>query len=83
MTSTSGIARKITAAFSRGDFRVKKPGAPETIGWSAMPEVYQTELLRTRGASDIAIRHFLTFTAAMDRSRDADTLWKASATLFR
>lgn len=83
MTSTNGSARKITAAFSRGDFRVKKAGAPESIGWSAMPEVYQTEVLRTRGASDVAIRNFLTFTAAMDRSRDADTLWKASAALFK
>lgn len=78
-----GIARKITTAFSRGDFKLKKPRAPQTTGWHAMPEVYLAEELRAWGADDVAVRYYITFTAALDRSRDADALWKASAGLFR
>lgn len=78
-----GIARKLTSAFSRGDFRLKKPKAPQTTGWHAMPEVYLAEELRAWGADDVAVRHYITFTAALDRSRDADALWKASVGLFK
>jgi len=83
MSATSGIAKKITAAFSRGEFRLKKPGAPISTGWHAMPEIFLAEKLRAWGADDVGVRHFITFTAAMDRSRDADALWKASTGLFK
>lgn len=83
MTAIDGIARKITTAFSRGEFRLKKSGAPITTGWHAMPEIFLAEELRAWGADDVAVRHFITFTAAMDRSRDADALWKASTGLFK
>lgn len=39
--------------------------------------------LRESGASDAEVRLFLTFTAAMDRARDADRLWHASLKMFR
>jgi hypothetical protein len=83
MSATSGIAKKITTAFSRGEFRLKKPGAPISTGWHAMPEIFLTEELRAWGADDVAVRHFITFTATLDRSRDADALWKASTGLFK
>jgi hypothetical protein len=83
MAVTDGIARKITTAFSRGEFKSKRPGAPLTNGWVAMPEVHQAHELKAWGAEDMAIRHFITFTAAMDRSRNADVLWEASKRLFK
>lgn len=48
-----------------------------------MPEVYVVDRLRDKGASDVEVRLFLTFTAAMDRARDADALWTASGKLFQ
>lgn len=47
-----------------------------------MPEVRRSEELRRAGVDDVGVRRFLTFTAAMDRSRDADVLWEASAALY-
>ena len=83
MAATDGIARKITTAFSRGEFKSKRAGAPLTSGWVAMPEVHQANELKALGADDVAIRHFITFAAAMDRSRNADVLWEASKRLFK
>jgi len=83
MAAPDGIARRITKAFSRGEFRLKKPGAPVSTGWHAVPEIFLAEELRAWGADDVAVRHFISFTAALDRSRDADALWKASTGLFK
>jgi hypothetical protein len=47
-----------------------------------MPEFYTTRTLREAGARPREIRLFLTFTAAMDRARDADRLWRNAAALF-
>jgi hypothetical protein len=47
-----------------------------------MPEVAVAERLRAAGANDIEVRLFITFTAAMDRARDADRLWYSSCRLF-
>jgi hypothetical protein len=47
-----------------------------------MPEVVVADRLRNQGASDADVRLFLTFTAAMDRARDADALWFAAERLF-
>jgi hypothetical protein len=83
MRANPGFASRITAAFSRGEFRLNMPGAPKSNGWHAMPEIFLAEELRAWGADDVGIRHFITFTAALDRSRDADALWKASTRLFK
>ena len=48
-----------------------------------MPECLVAERVREQGAGDRAVRLFLTFTAAMDRARDADRLWFAAEKLFR
>jgi hypothetical protein len=47
-----------------------------------MPEVAVADRLRAEQVSDVDIRLFITFTAAMDRARDADRLWQASGSLF-
>jgi hypothetical protein len=47
-----------------------------------MPEVAVADRLRAAGADDVAVRLVLTFTAAMDRARDADRLWFRSADLY-
>lgn len=48
-----------------------------------MPEVAVADRLRAAGADDAAVRLVLTFTAAMDRARDADRLWFRSADLYQ
>ena len=47
-----------------------------------MPEVVVADRMRTRGASERQVRSLLTFTAAMDRARDADAPWFAAERLF-
>jgi len=78
----TGVARAITEAFNtrRLDLR-ERAGAP-IPGWSGMPEVSAIRQLRSDGASPRQIRFFLTFTAALDRARDADRLWGRAADLF-
>ena len=51
--------------------------------WSRMPEVECVTRLRVSGASDRAVRLFLTFIAAMDRARDATRLWNNGIELFQ
>jgi hypothetical protein len=76
-----GLAKRITTAFCNGTLKIKRPKAP-IASWEGMPEVYVTTHLRNAGASDTEIRLFLTFTAAMDRARDADALWRSSEKMF-
>lgn len=48
-----------------------------------MPEFYTTDAIRRdHDATDLDVRLFLTFSAAMDRARDADRLWQRAASLF-
>jgi hypothetical protein len=82
MSDDRHLARKITTAFIRGTFNTEERGPPARVGWDALPEVAQASRLRSSGASDVAIRLFCTFTAAMDRARDAERLWSNSADLF-
>lgn len=71
----SGLSREIGAAFLAGLLDLTaRPGAP-VAGWGGVPEIAVTESLRSGGASDRALRLLLTFTASMDRARDADRLW--------
>lgn len=58
-----------------------RPDAP-AVGWEGMPEVVAVGRLRDQGADERRVGLFLTFTAAMDRARDADRLWANSARLF-
>jgi hypothetical protein len=77
-----GFARRIAEAFHRGDLDLSARPETPMPGWEGLPEVAAASHLRTAGAGDVDIRLFLTFTAAMDRARDADRLWYASARLF-
>ena len=50
--------------------------------WAAMPEVVYAGLLRDLGATERTVRLFLTFVSAMDRARNAGSLWKKGVELF-
>lgn len=77
-----GLAKRITAAFQAGDLDLNlRPDAPAP-GWAGMPEIAVAERMRSAGASHVEVRRLLTFTAAMDRARDADALWFAAGRLF-
>ena len=81
-TEYTALAREITTEFVAGHLDLSaRPNAP-TVGWTGMPEVAVAERLRAAGADDAAVRLVLTFTAAMDRARDADRLWFRSAALY-
>ncbi len=78
-----GLALRITRAFMAGAFDLSRRSSPPSPGWDGMPEVLVTQRLRAAGTGDVEIRLFITFSAAMDRARDADRLWNASARLFQ
>src|SRR3989337_3546864 len=78
-----GLALRIPRAFVAGAFDLSRRSSPPSPGWDGMPEVLVTQRLRAAGTGDVEIRLFITFTAAMDRARDADRLWNASARLFQ
>ncbi len=83
LSGARGLACRITAAFCAGDLDLKlRPDAPSP-GWNGMPEVAMANLLRREGATDTEVRLYITFTAALDRARDADLLWQRSARMFR
>lgn len=77
-----GLGRQITELFMAQALDLSgRPGAP-TPGWGGMPEILATDRLRALGASDEAVRRFLTFNAMMDRARDADRLALAAVRLY-
>ena len=77
-----GLGRAITDLFVSGQLdladRVRAPHS----GWEGMPEVVATRRLQHLEAKPAEIRLFLTFCAAMDRARDADTLARSAAAMF-
>lgn len=82
MVHAEGLAKRITELFCREQLDLSaRPGAP-TPGWDSMPEVAAANQLRVAGASDAEVRLYITFTAALDRARDADLLWKRAAEMF-
>lgn len=81
MHEHQGLAHQITHLFVTGRLDLsKRPNAPE-ISWGSMPEVAMAAKLRAAGASDADVRLYLTFTSALDRARDATSLWTKSARL--
>jgi hypothetical protein len=77
-----GFARQITYLFMAGQLDLSsRPNAAE-ISWDSLPEVAMAAKLRASGATDIDVRLYLTFTSALDRARDATSLWTKSAQLF-
>jgi hypothetical protein len=75
-------AREITSAFAAGHFDLSARTNAPPVGWAGMPEVAVADRLRAAWADDVAVRLVLTFTAAMDRARDADRLWFRSVELY-
>jgi hypothetical protein len=78
-----GMSRRITERFMSGALDLSERAGAPTPGWHGMPEVIAVTALSGMGASPEAVRHFLTFNAAMDRARDADRLAQAAVRLFR
>jgi hypothetical protein len=80
-----GLARLVTAAYwsRRLDIRADARRPVPAVGWEGMPEVAAARLVRDAGGDPPAVRRVLTFTAAMDRARDADALWIAAARLYQ
>ena len=79
---SAGVGRAISEAFLAGQLDLSaRTGAPMP-GWSAMPEVEAISMLDPSTVAGPALRHFLTFTTAVDRARDSTALWKASVRLF-
>ena len=81
-SDTQRLAELIAGDFYNGRFDLSARGMEPRKAWSLMPEVEATERIRTLGASEPAIRVFLTLVSAMDRARDAMRLWGAAAQLF-
>lgn len=50
--------------------------------WSQMPGERLAEEMRASGKSGRTVRLFLTFVSAVDRMREANSLWQSSAKLF-
>lgn len=73
---------KISAAFNRGELDLSARSDAPSAGWDGMPEIVAAKRLRSAGITTPGIRVFMTFLAAMDRAREADSLWLAGANLF-
>ena len=82
-TRIPGLAHELTEAFVAGELDLsQRIGAPARPGWAGMPECIVADRMRADGSSDSAVRLLLTFTATMDRARDADKLWFAAEALW-
>ena len=80
--ATRGISWTLSDAFTRGELDLSaRPGAPRP-DWEGLPEFGAAGRLRGAGASDVEVRLFCTFTAAVDRARDSDDLWACAAALW-
>lgn len=78
-----GIGRRLTELFMEGALDLSQRPKQLNVGWNGMPEVRAAQALRQSGASDVDVRLFLTFNAAMDRARDADLLADAAVVMWR
>lgn len=83
MSDTARIVKMIADDFYRGQLKLSERGIEPYDPWSGMPDVKFVEEMRTSGKSDRTVRLFLTFVSAMDRARDANSLWEAAAKLFK
>ena len=77
-----GIGNAISHAFHNNELEISRPNSPAP-GWDGLPEVYVANELKAIGATLSDIRYFLTFTASLDRARDADLLWRSAGNLFK
>ena len=83
MVSTKRLAALIANDFYENRLDLSSRNVPpDRASWDSMPEVRAARQLRADGAPDDVVRMFLTFIAAMDRARDATSLWRAGVSLF-
>ena len=83
MSDTARIVKMIADDFYGGQLNLTERGIVSYDSWSQMPDVKFVKEMRDSGKSERTVRLFLTFVSAMDRARDANSLWQAAAELFR
>ena len=83
MSNTVKIIKMIAADFYGGRLDLSERGVASYDPWSQMPDVKFVEEMRACGKSERTVRLFLTFVSAMDRARDANSLWRDAANLFK
>ncbi len=83
MSSAAQIVKMIADDFYGSNLNLSERGVGSYGLWSEMPDVKFVEEMRDLGKSERTVRLFLTFVSAMDRMRDANSLWQAAANLFR
>ena len=83
MSDTAQIVKMIADDFYGSQLNLSEREIESYDPWSQMPEVKFVKEMRASGKSDRTVRLFLTFVSAMDRARDANSLWQAAAKLFR
>ncbi|MXZ12935.1 MAG: hypothetical protein F4Y78_02810 [Candidatus Dadabacteria bacterium] len=83
MSDTARIVKMIADDFYGSQLDLSERGIVSYDSWSQMPDVKFVEEMRNSGKSERTIRLFLTFVSAMDRARDANSLWQSAAELFR
>ena len=76
------LARIIAGDLYNDQFDFSERGNVPGSAWSRLPEVEALRLLEASNRSGRTVRLFLTFVAAMDRSRESIPLWRAGAKLF-
>ncbi len=77
------LAEKVANEFYGAGLDLSSRGMEQSGTWSRMPEVECTEQLRASEVPDRDIRLFLTFITALDRARDAMSLWHNGLRMFR
>lgn len=82
MSNAAQVVRMIADDFYGNHLDLSERGIEPNDLWSQMPEEKLAEKMRKSGESWRTVRLFLTFVSAMDRMREADSLWKSASELF-
>lgn len=83
MSNPAQIVKMIADDFYGNDLDLSERDTVSYDSWSQMPDVKFVKEMRDSGKSERTVRLFLTLVSAMDRMRDANTLWQDAANLFR
>ena len=79
--SPVSLAESIASDFFGNRLDHASRDMPDVEPWLLIPEVGAAQQLRNAGASDRAVRRFLTLVCAVDYQTNSDRLWKAAARL--
>ena len=83
MSDAAEIVKMIADDFYGNHLNLSERGIEFDDMWSQMPAGKLAEEMCDSGESERTVRLFLTFVSAMDRMREANSLWKSAAELFR